>query len=232
MENQQPTRQIILTSDGSHTLFVPLLGEHYHSIHGAIQESRHVFIQTGLGPLNAPKCIKILEIGFGTGLNALLAMQFAHQHQIEILFTTIEKYPLRKDEFSQLNYGSVLGEEWIPYFQQLHECPWEQLVPISEAFSIQKIRADLLTASFIETYQIVFFDAFGPDKQPDLWTVTVFEKLYKSLEKQGVLVTYSAKGQVRRNLKAAGFEVERLPGPPGKREMLRATKKLNEWGNG
>ncbi|HBO75635.1 MAG TPA: SAM-dependent methyltransferase [Marinilabiliales bacterium] len=225
MENQQPTRQIILTSDGSHTLFVPLLGEHYHSIHGAIQESRHVFIQTGLGPLNAPKCIKILEIGFGTGLNALLAMQFAHQHQIEILFTTIEKYPLRKDEFSQLNYGSVLGEEWIPYFQQLHECPWEQLVPISEAFSIQKIRADLLTASFIETYQIVFFDAFGPDKQPDLWTVTVFEKLYKSLEKQGVLVTYSAKGQVRRNLKAAGFEVERLPGPPGKREMLRATKK-------
>src|SRR3989339_178829 len=231
MENQQPTRQIILTSDGSHTLFVPLLGEHYHSIHGAIQESRHVFIQTGLGPLNAPKCIKILEIGFGTGLNALLAMQFAHQHQIEILFTTIEKYPLRKDEFSQLNYGSVLGEEWIPYFQQLHECPWEQLVPISEAFSIQKIRADLLTASFIETYQIVFFDAFGPDKQPDLWTVTVFEKLYKSLEKQGVLVTYSAKGQVRRNLKAAGFEVERLPGPPGKREMLRATKKLNEWGN-
>ena len=232
MENQQPTRQIILTSDGSHTLFVPLLGEHYHSIHGAIQESRHVFIQTGLGPLNAPKCIKILEIGFGTGLNALLAMQFAHQHQIEILFTTIEKYPLRKDEFSQLNYGSVLGEEWIPYFQQLHECPWEQLVPISEAFSIQKIRADLLTASFIETYQIVFFDAFGPDKQPDLWTVTVFEKLYKSLEKQGVLVTYSAKGQVRRNLKAAGFEVERLPGPPGKREMLRATRKLNEWGNG
>ncbi|MCK9207739.1 MAG: tRNA (5-methylaminomethyl-2-thiouridine)(34)-methyltransferase MnmD, partial [Salinivirgaceae bacterium] len=195
MENQQPTRQIILTSDGSHTLFVPLLGEHYHSIHGAIQESRHVFIQTGLGPLNAPKCIKILEIGFGTGLNALLAMQFAHQHQIEILFTTIEKYPLRKDEFSQLNYGSVLGEEWIPHFQQLHECPWEQLVPISEAFSIQKIKADLLTASFIETYQIVFFDAFGPDKQPDLWTVTVFEKLYKSLEKQGVLVTYSAKGQ-------------------------------------
>ncbi len=232
MENQQPTRQIIITSDGSHTFFVPSLDEHYHSIHGALQESRHVFIKSGLESLHVSKSINILEIGFGTGLNALLAMQFAHQNQINVLFTSLEKYPLQKGEFSQLNYGHVLGKAWIPYFQKLHECPWGQTVPISESFLLKKINADLLTVSFNETYDIIFFDAFGPDKQPELWSVAIFEKLYHCLQNLGVLVTYSAKGQVRRNLTASGFEVERLPGPPGKREMLRATKLLNELGNG
>jgi tRNA U34 5-methylaminomethyl-2-thiouridine-forming methyltransferase MnmC len=227
MQNQPLPRQIVITSDGSHTLYIPGLGEHYHSIHGAIQESEHVFIQTGLAQLNEKKTIRILEIGFGTGLNALLTLKQATKNSLSIEYTTIEKYPLQPNEYNLLNYGKELGNDWEKPFIALLESPWELKNEITPHFKLNKRAVDLVAIDFEDCFDLIYFDAFGPEIQPDLWSESVFQTMYRALNIGGILVTYSAKGQVRRNLIVAGFTVERLAGPPGKREMLRATKKFN-----
>jgi tRNA U34 5-methylaminomethyl-2-thiouridine-forming methyltransferase MnmC len=227
MKKHPLPRQLVITSDGSHTIFIPSLNEHYHSIHGAIQESEHVFIQSGLAIFTGKNPIRILEIGFGTGLNALLTLKFASQKNLQIEYTSIEKYPLLSNEYDLLNHGKELGSDWEKPFANLHDCPWEKEIEIGTNFILTKQNKDLKAIEFKDVFDLIFFDAFGPNIQPDLWCEEVFQSMYWALHFGGILVTYSAKGQVRRNLQAAGFTVERIPGPPGKREMLRATKNKN-----
>ncbi|MDP2424583.1 MAG: tRNA (5-methylaminomethyl-2-thiouridine)(34)-methyltransferase MnmD [Bacteroidales bacterium] len=216
---------LTLTKDGSHTLFVPNLGEHYHSIHGAIQESRHVFINAGLRACTA-KTLHILEVGFGTGLNALLTLIVCTKHRLHANYTAIEPFPLAEETWKQLNYPQLLANPLVgESFVSLHIAPYGEVVAINQRFSLYKTREGINTATLqSERFDLIFFDAFGPTIQPELWTAEVFEKLYKTSAKNGILVTYAAKGLVRRNMTEAGYSVERLPGPPGKREMLRATK--------
>jgi len=217
-------RKIITTEDGSHTLFIPELNENYHSIHGAEQESKHVFIEAGFKPFAKADKINILEIGFGTGLNTLLTFCESKKNNIEIFYTSIEKYPLTDKEVSKLNYGTK-NEKRKEIFTLLHKVEWESFVKISNNFNLKKIKTDLKDFIINNKFDLIYFDAFAPDIQSDLWSVTIFEKMYSCLNSGGCLTTYSAKGQVRRNMQEAGFTVERLPGPPGKREMLRALKK-------
>ncbi|MDA3892612.1 MAG: tRNA (5-methylaminomethyl-2-thiouridine)(34)-methyltransferase MnmD [Salinivirgaceae bacterium] len=223
MANNQFNRKIILTEDGSHTLYVPELDEHYHSIHGAIQESMHVFIQSGLYFIDRLNNISILEVGFGTGLNALLTLFESRKNKLNIAFTSVEKYPITLREIEQLNYRSVLkGSD--DDFIKLHDVKWGEHVAIDQRFSINKLECDLVDFFPKEMYHLVYFDAFAPSLQPKLWTEDIFRRIYQSMHKNGVLVTYSAKGFVKRNLKAVGFKVTKIPGPPGKREMIRAIK--------
>jgi len=216
-------REIIESTDGSHTLFVPELDEHYHSVHGAIQESMHVFIEAGLR--NQEKIeLNIFEAGFGTGLNALLTLNEALDNNLKIHFTSIEKYPLSKEEASHLNYAKLL-EKNQKEFTFMHEANWEETVPVNSSFSLEKLKGDLKNISLTKKYDLIYFDAFAPEKQPDLWSEEIFQKMYDISAPNGILVTYCAKGVVRRTMQAVGYTVERIPGPPGKRQMLRATKK-------
>ncbi len=221
-------RKPIVTADGSHSLYVPSLDETYHSQHGAITESRHVFIQNGLNRVPpSDETLHIIEIGFGTGLNAWLTWLWAHNHQQKIRYTTLEKFPLSPAEYSVLNYANLSGvPQLASQFLQLHTCEWGIDVEIDKLFVINKQQADFNQYTYQAPCNVVFFDAFSADKQPDLWTVELFSKLFKVMQPQGIFTTYSAKGQVRRNLQTVGFEVERVPGPPGKREMLVARKPL------
>jgi tRNA U34 5-methylaminomethyl-2-thiouridine-forming methyltransferase MnmC len=214
-------RKIIISEDGSHSLYVPELNEHYHSIRGAIQESRHIFIASGLLVCKKRK-ISILEIGFGTGLNAILSLQFALEKKVKIEYTAIEKYPLIKNEWSRLNYGKLVsdGEDFL----KIHESPWGSLNRINDYFSLNKIQEDLRTVKYNGLYDLVYFDAFAPDIQPSLWTEEIFLKIFNVMKSSGLLLTYSVKGSVRRSMEACGFITERLPGPPGKRQILRAFK--------
>lgn len=213
------------TEDGSHTLFVPELNEHYHSVNGAIQESRHVFVEAGLHACDKQQ-IRVFEVGFGTGLNALLAYFDAAQSHKEIDYSSIELFPISLQLVNSLNYPSMFSIEHTNVFKDLHLCAWNQAVKISDFFFLTKIQGDLTEYSFAEenSFDVVFFDAFAPEKQPEMWRQAVFTKLYKALAPNGIFVTYCAKGVVRRMLQKCGFLVERLPGPPGKREMLRARK--------
>lgn len=215
-------RKIIITEDGSHSLQVPELKETYHSIHGAIQESKHVFIKSGLSALKQND-ISIFEMGFGTGLNALLSYDYCHSQQQNVSYTSIEKYPLSLAEVKQLNFPEQLSLD-RSFFDRLHTAQWGLRSVIEPDFNLTKIKADISRTGLRGTHDIVFFDAFGPDIQANLWTIDILSKMHKILRPGGLFVTYSAKGQVRRNLQEAGFTVERLPGPPGKREMIRATK--------
>lgn len=225
MSNKKPlNRQLIITEDGSHTIHIPELNEHYHSIHGAIQESNHIFIKSGLEYFTNTKEINILEVGFGTGLNVFLTCVEAFTKNIQINYTTIEKYPLTIDEIENLNYADKFDEEQKKHFQQIQSAKWGAYKEINTNLKLKKINTDLINYTPDSKYNLVYFDAFGPDIQPKLWTESVFKKMYNCMSIGGVLVTYSAKGQVRRNMQSAGFTVERLPGPPGKREMLRASK--------
>ncbi|MHA6246335.1 tRNA (5-methylaminomethyl-2-thiouridine)(34)-methyltransferase MnmD [Pontibacter sp. CAU 1760] len=219
--------EIRQTKDGSNTLYVPDLNEHYHSVHGALQESQHVFIKHGLEHVLAQKKdIKILEVGFGTGLNAILTFPIALAQKAFIQYDTLEKFPLTEEVVKQLHFEQfILNPELQEYFQSLHACAWNEPVQIIPYFTLQKIHETL--EEFVAPnsyYDVVYFDAFAPEKQPELWTDAMFEKLYKATRPGGVLVTYCAKGSFKRSLKAAGFEVEALPGPPGKREMTRGLK--------
>ncbi|HBX53771.1 MAG: SAM-dependent methyltransferase [Bacteroidetes bacterium RIFOXYA12_FULL_35_11] len=219
--------ELKITSDGSHTLYVPELNEHYHSIHGSIQESRHIFIDAGFNALTRnQKEIKILEIGFGTGLNALLTLQECSTKNSIVSYYGIEAHPLFPEIYSQLNYVSFLKQEGSEnYFRMLHESAWEKQIKISENFYLTKIHRDLREYTPpVNEFDLIYFDAFGPDVQPELWSVEIFEKLYKSLKTGGILTTYSCKGNVKRALKSAGFLIEKLPGPPGKREIIRSLK--------
>jgi tRNA U34 5-methylaminomethyl-2-thiouridine-forming methyltransferase MnmC len=219
--------EIIITGDGSHTLYVPTLHEHYHSTFGAINESLHVFIKAGfLETSGSSKEINILEIGFGTGLNALLTWMEAERIPVKVNYVAIEPYPLDADVWSALNHPDCFCTfSYRKIYHRLHEMGWESEEQISPFFSILKTRS--LLEDYLpepDKFDLVYFDAFGPDVQPELWTEEIFRKIFLSLKKGGILVTYSAKGSVRRALKNAGFLVEKIPGPPGKREITRAIK--------
>ena len=216
-------REIFITEDGSTSIFIGGLNEHYHSIHGAIQESMHVYIKNGLY-LCKKNTLSILEIGFGTGLNALLTFLETGNKSFKIDYHSIEKYPLLPAEYCLLNFKNSLGEKYVETFLRMHECGWENEIKISSEFILKKIKADLNDWIPTKQYDLIYFDAFAPDKQPDLWTESMFRKMYDTLNNGGILTTYCAKGQVKRNMKAAGFIIESKPGPPGKREITVAKK--------
>lgn len=221
-------RKLIVTGDGSHSIEVPELGVSYHSVHGAIQESRHVFIEAGFyasDRLERSDALKIFEVGFGTGLNALLTLIESEKHNLKIFYETIEAYPLTLDEAKQLNYCSILEREGLQKdFELLHECEWAKETVISANLTFKKTRANLLNFETPGTFELIYFDAFDPNVQPELWTQEIFESMFSMLRPRGILTTYSSRGTVRRGMQAAGFVVEKIPGPPGKREIVRAFK--------
>ena len=214
--------QIRRTDDGSITLFSEMFQECYHSSGGAVKESMHVFINAGLTTLSKSQ-MNIFEVGFGTGLNALLTLLEAQKHDLTIEYTAIELYPVEKTIVEKLVYAPFLKTE-NSLFQSLHQSPWNERTQIIPNFFLRKIYGNLTTASLEEKYDLVYFDAFSPAIQPELWTDEVFAKMFNAMSKGGLLTTYCAKGAVRRAMQKAGFLVERLPGPPPKREMLRARK--------
>jgi len=216
-----PVNKIIITGDGSNTIYIPELDEHYHSVHGAIQESEHIFIKNGLLSLNL-KEIRILEAGFGTGLNVLLTLLNAREKSIKIQYTSVEKYPITHSDAMNLNYGSIIGNDEL--FSKIHTAPWDTYCEISDRFFLRKTKADLKNYLPDQKYDLIYFDAFGPDKQPGVWNEEIFSRFSNALSAGGILVTYSAKGIVKRNLRSAGFKVTLLPGPPGKRHITRAIK--------
>jgi tRNA U34 5-methylaminomethyl-2-thiouridine-forming methyltransferase MnmC len=221
--------EVRVTGDGSTTLFSRHFGEHYHSVFGAITESEIVFIRNGLLHLTKDPLI-VFEIGFGTGLNAYLACLSAKQHKRAICYYAIEKYPLDYTILSSLNYTKILdaGEEGEDIFSLLHKAEWETPVAITSAFTLCKMKADMGSFDPGFNYDVIFFDAFAPDKQPEMWSREIFRRLYDRLNPGGILTTYCVKGQVKRMLKEAGFTIEKLPGPPGKREIMRAVKTQNQ----
>ena len=215
----------IMTGDGSHTLYVEELNETYHSRHGAIQEALHVFINAGLGHLNQKK-ISVLEIGFGTGLNTFLTLLESQKQNIEINYTSIETFPLIEKLTKQLNFMDELNSNKVEsnWFNKIHSSEWGDYQEINKIFRLNKINVDLVSYRTTEQFNVIYFDAFAPQVQPEMWTTNIFEEMYKCLLKGGALVTYCAKGNVKRSLKEVGFKIETLPGPPGKREMTRAIK--------
>ncbi len=218
-------REILITSDGSTTIHLPEWNEQYHSKHGAIQEAYHVFIKHGLSLFAASDTISILEIGFGTGLNAFITYLEAKKHQLTIDYVGVEGYPVKQEEVFQLNYVSELkADNEQSIFDEIHSLSWDKKHDVSNSFSLTKREQFFSEIDDKDVYNLIYFDAFGARVQPELWTVEIFKKMYEALKVGGVLVTYSAKGSVRRAMQEVGFIVERLPGPPGKREMLRATK--------
>ena len=222
---------LITTGDGSHTFFVPKLNEHYHSTNGAIQESMHVYIRNGLLHVlqnSDIQEINILEIGFGTGLNAFLTLQEAEKHSVKIFYHTLELYPIPLDKIDQLNYADQTGriENYTYLFYRLHTAAWENDVSITSNFTLHKEKIDFSKPDNLKThklYNLIYFDAFAPEKQPEMWTKEIFDHLFSLCNKNATLTTYCAKGSVRRMLQESGFTTERLPGPPGKREILRAS---------
>lgn len=216
--------ELKITQDGSHTLYVPSLDEHYHSHFGAITESKHIFINAGLASLEA-KDVSLLEVGFGTGLNALLSAIHAEEHKIRVNYTSLEKYPLEPSFVRQLNYGTITGSRGPQLFEAIHAAPWGEQVSITEWFSMNKLLTDLTIEDPEGMYDLIFFDAFGPDKQPEMWTQEVIRRIESVTHTGSVFVTYSAKGSLKRMLRDLDFDVTLLPGPPGKRVMTRAVKR-------
>lgn len=220
-------REIVTTKDGSKTIHLPDWNENYHSHHGALQEALHVFIKSGLDYMaDARKEFSILEVGFGTGLNAILTYIYASKKDLTIQYEGLEAYPVSSEELTALAYDDL--DDVKPFkdiFQSLHSAPWGERSAVSSQFNL--LKSQVFLADFeaeSNTIDLIYFDAFGPRVQPDLWELTIFQKLFNVLRLGGVFVTYCAKGQVRRDLISVGFQVEKIPGPPGKREMLRATK--------
>ncbi len=214
---------IIITGDGSHSLMEKGLNEPYHSLKGALSESLHVFIEKGLKACQKQE-IRLLEIGFGTGLNALLTFLETEKKEFEVWYDSIEKHPLPVEMAKELNYPRQIGVS-PEIFKKFHEAPWNERVALNPRFYLKKIKADLLSWETRAKYDLVYFDAFCPDRQPEMWEKPIFLKIYEHMVAGGILVTYSAKGKIKRLLKEVGFLVEALPGPPGKREMTRAVKK-------
>ncbi|MCL2131964.1 MAG: tRNA (5-methylaminomethyl-2-thiouridine)(34)-methyltransferase MnmD [Lentimicrobiaceae bacterium] len=221
-------RTVVLTRDGSSSIFSEAVNQHYHSYFGALQESQHLFIEAGLCSelLSSLKEISILEIGFGTGLNALLTYFKAEELRKTIYYEAIERYPLTQTETELLNYPDIL-----PYscakeiFETLHRISWNEKQAISDNFTLQKRQISALDANYPpNTFDLVYFDAFSPEAQPELWTKEVFFPIYNSMKKGGILLTYSTKGSVKQTTKDVGFQIEKLPGPAGKREILRGKK--------
>ncbi|NER15451.1 tRNA (5-methylaminomethyl-2-thiouridine)(34)-methyltransferase MnmD [Leptobacterium flavescens] len=217
-------RKIINTADGSATIYLEEWNEHYHSKHGAVNEAYHVFIKNGLS-LFSDRELSVLEIGFGTGLNAFITFLEAPALKLNIDYTGVEAYPVTEEELKLLNYPEQLkAEDKEAVFKKMHRSKWEKKTPIEKGFDLCKRQQSFEEIEDEACFDLVYFDAFGARVQPELWTEDIFLKMFRALRPGGVLVTYAAKGSVRRAMQAVGFEVERLPGPPGKREMLRATK--------
>jgi tRNA U34 5-methylaminomethyl-2-thiouridine-forming methyltransferase MnmC len=221
-------RRIIKTADGSDTITIPEMNVSYHSKHGAIQESMHVFIEAGfrywsrLNPERQSKnqSINIFEMGFGTGLNTFLTAIEAVEKGIKVYYEAVEQFLLSKEEISFLNYPSILSHDAL--FRQIHDSKWNEEITLNDFFSFKKVKENLINYLTNRPFNVIYYDAFAPIAQPELWTEEVFKKLYSMLTSNGVLVTYCSKGSVRRAMQNAGFTIEKIPGPPGKREMVRA----------
>ena len=221
-------RKIVRTADGSKTIQLTDWNEQYHSLHGAVQEAYHVFIEAGLRQFSGRE-LSILEVGFGTGLNALITLAEAPSLDLKLQYTALETAPVSEAEWQELGYGSALdvGSSAL-WYEALHRCPWEEAITLRDGFTLIKRNTDLRQfVAAAPTFDLIYFDAFGARVQPDLWTQDIFSRMFSALRPGGILVTYSAKGSVRRAMEAVGFHTERLPGPPGKREMLRASKPQN-----
>lgn len=222
-------RNLVVTKDGSHTVAIPEWKISYHSVYGAVQESLHVYIEAGFRHWwnlheNASHCV-VFEMGFGTGLNALLTTLEARRQQRKVFYETVEAFPLEITLVEKLNYCVALDESsWQPVFDSLHTCEWNSIQLITPFLSFKKLKTMLADYTPSEPVDVIFYDAFAPTAQPELWTQPVFEKLLAMLAPGGILVTYCSKGDVRRAMLAAGFQVEKIPGPVGKREMLRGIK--------
>ena len=216
--------ELLITEDGSNSLYVPEIDECYHSSHGAIQESRHIFIEAGLKQFRKSE-INVLEVGFGTGLNAFLTMIQAERSGKQIQYVSLEKYPVETEKALQLNYPEELLSEKRSCFELMHLSDWNKKVQLTPFFSLEKVETDFTQYTPVDKFDIVFFDAFSPEKQPEMWTQERFGLIYKYCNDAAILTTYCAKGVVRRAMQAAGFTVERLTGPPGKREILRGIRR-------
>lgn len=218
-------REIIKTSDGSSTIYLPDMDETYHSTHGAIQEAEHVFIKHGLHAIDSSWRLEVnvFEVGYGTGLNALLTLK--HNIHPYLNYDSIEAYPVSKDDIDRMRYCDMVGEEYKMYFDKMTRCPWGKKESLRFGMRLLKIHEKLQDYTLEQgKYDLIYFDAFGPRAQSEMWKPEILQKMYDGLQKGGALVTYCAKGQFKRDLKSIGFEVESLPGPPGKREMTRAWK--------
>ena len=220
-------RQIIATKDGSHTIILPEKAISYHSRHGAIAESRHIFIESGLHHfmVHHPglRTLRILELGFGTGLNAFLTALEAEQMLIHIAYTALETEPLTKEESDVLNYPDYLGAREL--FLKLH-AGWNELTQPSSYMQLQKIHTSLQDYDTESRFHLIYYDAFSPGDQPELWTEAIFHKMVRLMEPGGILLTYCSKGDVRRAMKAAGLKVKKVPGPWGKRDIVRAEREI------
>lgn len=217
--------RIINTSDGFKTVYLPGMDERYHSVNGAFTESNYVFLEKGYR-FQTTKTPKVFEVGFGTGLNCLLTALESEKQYKKTTFYTIEKYPLKYELIKQLNYGALISEKARTIYKEIHRCGWNKPIQISNFFELIKLNRDLLSDSLedVPNCDVIYFDAFGPDKQSEMWSPEIFQKIYNRTSQNGVFVTYSAKGLVRRQLASCGFKMERLPGPPGKNQMLRGIK--------
>ena len=220
--------QRFLTDDGSHSLLSSSFGVSYHSRHGAVQETQHVFIEAALlQKLTTASQLNILGIGFGTGLNAYMTYLESRSSPCQINYHAVEAFPITINEARQLNYPETLNApEQAAAFLQLHECLWDEDIQLSSTFTFQKQLRRFDEINLENFYDLIYFDAFAPSAQPELWEEPLLKKMYDALVPQGILTTYCAKGVVKRQLKAIGFTVEAIPGPPGKREMTRAIKAL------
>lgn len=219
--------KIFATQDGSHSIFSEQFGVSYHSKYGAIQETQHVFINAGLRLKAVVQSeIAILDIGFGTGLNALMTLLEAEKRNLQIDYVAYEAYPINHEQVEILNYAHVLDlkKEYATAFQQMHYAAWEANHQLTDNFNFIKHLTTFDRVDYVNKFDLVYFDAFAPNSQPELWETPIMERMYQSLKTDGALVTYCAKGSVKRTMKALGFTIEKLQGPPGKREMTRAIK--------
>lgn len=224
-------RKIITTKDGSKTIHIEEWNEQYHSVHGAINEANHVFIKHGLlhffeiNPSAIHSEVSILEIGFGTGLNAFLSALKANENNVKINYVGVEAYPVQPDEIAALNYIQLIDDAQEELFNSIHQSKWEAQEIMSSNFKLTKQQKFFADIQDKNCFDIIYFDAFGARVQPELWSEAIFSLMYDALKENGVLVTYAAIGRVKRLMQDLGFTVERLEGPPGKRHMLRATKR-------
>ena len=219
-------REIIITDDGSTTIRIPDWDENYHSTHGAIQEAKHVFIKNGLNLFQKQDSISILEIGFGTGLNAFITF-LETLTKDKVNYVGIEAYPISEEEIAQMNYVSELeAEKYQDVFNKMHSCDWESQQKITDNFTLTKRKQFFQDIEDKEQYDLIYFDAFGFPLQPELWSETIFKKMFDALLPKGTLVTYACRSSIKNAMLSVGFSIEKLPGAPGKREMLRATKNI------